>query len=36
LAFFIGLTACGYKGPPLPPKDEPPTQNAIQGLSSHF
>jgi len=31
LAIFIGITACGYKGPPLPPKDEPPTQKAIQG-----
>jgi len=31
LAIFIGISACGYKGPPLPPKDEPPTQKAIQG-----
>ena len=30
LAIFIGITACGYKGPPLPPKDEPQTQKAIQ------
>jgi len=28
---FFGIIACGYKGPPLPPKDESPTQNAIQG-----
>jgi len=31
LAIFIGISACGYKGPPLPPKDEPQTQKAIQG-----
>jgi len=30
LAIFIVITACGYKGPPLPPKDAPPTQKAIQ------
>jgi len=31
LVIFIGITACGYKGPPLPPKDEPSTQNTTQG-----
>jgi len=31
LAIFIVITACGYKGPPLPPKDEPPTQKTTQG-----
>ena len=31
LAIFIGIPACGHKGPPLPPKDEPQTQKTIQG-----
>jgi len=30
LAIFFVITACGYKGPPLPPKDESPTPKAIQ------
>jgi len=30
LAIFFVITACGYKGPPLPPKDESPTRKAIQ------
>ncbi|MDG1843242.1 MAG: lipoprotein [Nitrospinaceae bacterium] len=30
LAIFIGITACGIKGPPLAPNDEPSQSKTIQ------